>query len=252
MLSSTPRGSFAALLVHNIPSDAYGEQDPDGPATPRGVYGRILEFRPGANTDHDPLTEARRRGGGNLRVRFTPTPELRTILHRAFAFYALVEVAAMVTVGMLVLWSEYRVVYAEPPVKPAPCASEQAAASSSSGTGFTDPCSRAGVVLDAVTGENQGGQDTETYQHLSTGLADGQALYVWAQVNCMLNTLLYGLNCAVGKYPLGPEQLPVYHYNRHVRSLRGSFKLLSMLWYGAGCFVVVSVPSSNILISAAT
>ena len=245
MLSSTPRGSFSALLIHTIP-DA---------ENPQGIYARILAHRPNAGTELDPVRDVRRHGG-SMRVRFSPTAELRTVLHRVFALYALVEVAVMVGFGVYILWTQYDVVYG---IDGAPCPGIAAASAGlGSGSGGDDetfpdevPCHATQPIPEPeVTGDEDntdnrsdraqqaGTAEAEPYQYLSRGLKTGSALFAWAQINVALNAILFCLNCAVGKYPLGAVTPPAYHFNRRVRSLRGTFKLMSMLWYGAGCFIV--------------
>jgi hypothetical protein len=217
MLSSPPRGGFRELLVHAVP-------DIEEPA-----YARVLRFRPSAGDPGDPLTQA----GvdlDNLRVIFSTTPRLKTILHRAFALYALAEAGVTTAIGIMVLWSQHDVVYGE-----IQCP----------GSGSGEPCFVGTTERETPTDRNPTYEQTpeeaeqlRQQQALQAGLADGQALFVWAQINLMLNSMLFCLNCAVGKYPLGEQQLPAYRFNRRLRSLRGTIKMLSMLWYGAGCFVV--------------
>ena len=216
MLTSPPRGSFRDLLVHAVP-------DIEQP-----VYARVLRFRPAAGAPGDPLAQPGM-DLDNLRLIFSTTPRLKRILHRLFALYALAEVATTTVVGVMVLWSQHGVVYTD-----AVCA----------GSGSGEPCV---VVLERETPTDMNPtyeQTPEQIEHLrrqqalQASLADGQALFVWAQINLVLNAMLFCLNCAVGKYPLGDQQLPADRHNRRLRSFRGTIKMLSMLWYGAGSFVV--------------
>ena len=211
MLTSAPRGSFAALLVHTIPAAD----------STVGVYARILSHRPNIGTALDPLRDVQL-NGGSIRVRFTPTARLRRTLRRFFAAYAFVEAAVMVSLGIYVLWSQYDVVYGEA----APCANPTSPGGLGSGSGAypedqAQPCGGGAVepapelaidVGDHGDSQSRARQtaaaDAEPYQYLSRGLVNGRALYVWAQANIIINTLLYWLNCAVGKYPLGADPEP--------------------------------------------
>ena len=216
MLTSPPRGGFRQLLVHAVP-------DAEQP-----VYARVLAYRPHAGEQGDPLSQPDM-NLDNMRVIFSTTPRLRRILHRLFALYALAEFTATTAFGIMVLWVQHDVVYTD-----VLCA----------GSGSGDPCILA-RERETPTDMNPTHEQTPEHaeqlrqqQALQKSLADGQALFVWAQINIVLNSMLFCLNCAVGKYPLGDQQLPSYRYNRRLRSFRGTIKMLSMLWYGAGCFVV--------------
>ena len=229
MLASPPRPggtAFRDLLVHAIP-------DRDDP-----TFAAVLARRPNPGGAADPLRD----DGADLdhlRVVLGVTDRLRRALHRAFAAYATVEVLATTLLGVAVLLSQYDVVYGS-----AFCDG----AGSSSGSGGGQPCAgdmeeSAGTGLSPgqlrARDEHSQSPDALRQEAVRAGLADGQALYVWAEVNLVMNALLYVLNCAVGKYPLGTQQVYRYErYSRRLRSLRGTLKMLSMLWYGAGCFVV--------------
>ena len=221
MLSSSPRGGFRELLVHAVP-------DPQEPA-----YARVLRFRPGAGDANDPLSQPGM-DLENLRMVFATTPRLKMILHRLFALYALAEAATTTAFGIMVLWSQYDVVYG---------------AIECPGSGSGVPCfvRERETPTDRNPTHEQTPADEEALrqeQALQAELADGQALFVWAQINILLNAMLFCLNCTVGKYPLGEQQLPAHRYNRRLRSLRGTIKMLSMLWYGAGSFVVWKADST--------
>ena len=215
MLASPPRGAFRELLVHAVP-------DPEAPA-----YARVLRFRPGAGDANDTLS-APGMDLENLRMVFATTPRLKMMLHQLFAVYALAEAATATTVGIIVLWSQYAIVYGD-----IQCPG--------SGSGLPCYVHERETPTDRNPTHEQTPADEEALrreQALQAGLADGQALFVWAQINILLNAMLFCLNCAVGKYPLGDQQLPAHRINRRLRSLRGTIKMLSMLWYGAGSFVV--------------
>ena len=250
MLASAPRGNHQDLLLFDVPGGAQALERPNT------IYPRILAFRPHAGGERDPL---RRVGSeiGRLRMSFTPTPVLRQCLHRLFAMYALVEVAAMCGVGTYILLQEHDIVYRQQPSVSCVCHGSRA----TSDRNLCDPAVCADInstVLNSSTanGLDAGNTDADVqpvaassqqpYEYLSAGLADGQALYVWAQFNLVINSVLYCLNCAVGKYPLGPTAQPSHRFSPRLRSLRGTVKLCSMLWYGAGCFVVwKAAPSAS-------
>jgi hypothetical protein len=198
------------------------------PDVEQPVYARVLAYRPHAGEQGDPLSQPDM-NLEHLRVIFSTTPRLRRILHRLFALYALAEVTATTAFGIMVLWSQHDVVYTD-----VLCA----------GSGSGDPCIPA-RERETPTDMNptheltpEHAEQLRQQQALQKSLADGQALFVWAQINIVLNSMLFCLNCAVGKYPLGDQQLPSYRFNRRLRSFRGTVKMLSMLWYGAGSFVV--------------
>lgn len=215
MLTSPPRGGFRELLVHPVP-------DIEQP-----VYAYVLGFRPTAGAPGDPLTQPGM-DLENLRVILSTTPRLKKLLHRAFAVYALAEVVATTVIGVLVLWSQHDVVYG---------------AIRCDGSGSGVPC-YVGAPGETGAEEPEHSEQLRQHQALQASLADGQALFVWAQINLVINSVFFCLNCAVGKYPLGSQQQPAYRFNRRLRSFRGTFKMLSMLWYGAGSFVVWKADST--------